>query len=815
MKATRKESGLILACRPVALATLAAILGASAAPAIAQQAEEKPAEKKASSSDLKPPGLERIIVTGNKRVEALEHVPMAISVMTEEYIERNNVRDVIDVINLSPALSITYGTTPANNGINMRGIGTTSIGIGVEPDVAYIIDDIPMGMQVKAFQDLADVQRIEILKGPQNTLFGKSAIAGAIYLVTKPASGPLGGKAMTLFTSDKETRYAVTYGGSLSDTFGFRIAASDNDFPGNVNNLTTGKKVNGAQSKTVMGKLSWHPLSQLDIDLSPRWNKTSTNCCVLVLTSFDPIQGALLSNVAQLPAGTLLQGITPGPANRDVRNDAFTGQDSTDKGVGLRVNWAVPSGAMLTSITSASRYDANDNRDQDFVDVNTLLYYPLANGRPAGVAAGYTQYGTFKVTSQTQELRYVSPDAGALRYVTGLWYGKNTIDRHFIRGYDGIALSTPTQYFTDTYNVNKAVFGQATYDFLQDWGALLGLRYNHETSGYHFVTGAPPPAQFVPTGTFSSTGNGENSVTGKASLQRQVNRDLMVYVMGATGYKGKAYDLTSSLNAATAAQQPVKSEHAKTVEIGAKGNFLDNRLTVNFAAFKSKFRDYQQNSGGYLPGTTTYVTRLNSVGGVQTQGAEVEMAWLVTRDFLVNAGFAYTDATITDWPNAPCYNVAGSPNGGFNLECRLRDPQYGNQNVQDLAGGRMPNAPRIKVALGGLYDIRLDAPFDAFVNAAYRYQSDVITNLNQDPTLAVPSFSVTNLAMGIRHKRDRYKVTFMVNNLFDKHYAMTGLTGLGTWSSRAPNPVVTVTTTTWTPARDAFRYYGLRLDVTF
>ncbi len=213
----------------IARTTLAAaVIAALALPAHAQQSEEKDKErekeKERKTSELKRPGLEQIIVTANKRIEALEHVPMAISVMTEEFIERNNVRDVVDVINLSPALSLTYGTTPANNGINMRGIGTTSIGIGVEPDVAYIIDDIPMGMQVKAFQDLVDVARIEILKGPQNTLFGKSAIAGAIYVVTKPAAGPLGGKAMTLFTSDRERRYAVTYGGSLSDTFGFRLS---------------------------------------------------------------------------------------------------------------------------------------------------------------------------------------------------------------------------------------------------------------------------------------------------------------------------------------------------------------------------------------------------------------------------------------------------------------------------------------------------------------------------------------------------------------------------------------------------------------
>ncbi len=690
-------------------------------------------------------------------------MPLAISVLTEEMIERNNVRDIQDVINLSPALSITYGTTPANNGINMRGIGTTSIGIGVEADVAVIYDDIPIGMQVKAFQDLMDVQRIEILKGPQSTLFGKSAIAGAIYITTKPISGPMQGQAMTLFTSDHEQRYAVSYGGEVSEKFGLRFAASDNDFPGNVNNLTTGDKVNGAKGKSFMAKLSWHPTANIDVDVSPRWNKTTNNCCVLVLTSFTPIAGALLSNIAQLPATTLLNGITPGPHNRDIRNDAFTGQDSTNKGGGLKATYSFPNGAQLASITSFDKYDANDNRDQDFVDVPTLLYYPLANNRPAGVNAGYIQYGTFNVESRTQELRLVSPDAGPIRYVAGLWYAKNTIDRHFIRGYNGIVLTTPTQYFTSTYNINKAIYGQATWDFATDWSVLAGLRLNREESGYSFTTGAPPPGDFVPTATFGSKGNTEDATTGNF-----------------------------------------------------KGNFLRNRVTLNLAAFTTRFRDYQQNSGGYLPGTTTYVTRLNSVGGVQTRGFEMDLFALPVPELLLNLSAAYTKATITSFPNAPCYNVAGSPNGGFNAECRLRDPAFGNQNVQDLAGGRMPNAPLWKVSFGGQYDINLPSlPINAFVTGAVRYQSDVLTNLNQDPTLAAPAYTIVNMGLGVRDKADRYRVVFFVNNLFDKHYANTGFTGLGSWSARAPNPVVNVTTTTWTPARDAFRYFGIRLDVKF
>jgi iron complex outermembrane receptor protein len=811
------------ALTPVAAAVWLA-LSAVAAPAFAQEAAPAPAATQNAGMDgdkerdreREKGRLQSIVVTANKRVEKLEHVPLAISVLTEEMIERNNVRDIEDVINLSPALSITYGTTPANNGINMRGIGTTSIGIGVEADVAVIFDDIPIGMQVKAFSDLLDVQRIEILKGPQSTLFGKSAIAGAIYITSKPIVGPLRGTATTLFTSDHETRYAVSYGGEVSDKFGFRIAASDNDFSGNVNNLATGEKVNGSKSKTFMAKLAWHPTASLDVEVSPRYDKTTTNCCVLVLTSFNPLAGALLSNVAQLPAASLLNGITPGPDNRDIRNDAFTGQESTDKGGGVKLTQYFANGAQLAYIASIDKYDAQDNRDQDFVDVPTLLYYPLANGQPARVNAGYIQYGTFNVHSKTQELRLVSPDAGPLRYVAGFWYAKNVIDRHFIRGYNGIALTTPVQYFTSTYNINKAVYGQATWDFARDFSVLGGLRFNHEESGYAFAVGAPPPGDFVPTATFGSKGNTENATTGKLSLQYQINPDVMVYTMGATGYKGLAYDLTSSLNAATAAQQPVPSETAKTYEVGLKGNFLGNRLTVNLSAFTTRFRNYQQNSGGYLPGTTTYVTRLNSVGGVQTKGVEIDLTALPIPALLLNLSAAYTDATITDFPNAPCYNVVGSANGGFNAQCRLRDPAYGNQNVQDISGGRMPNAPRVKVTFSGIYDIILPTvPVNGFVTGTVRYQSDVLTNLNQDPTLAASAYTIVNLGAGIRDKLDRYKLTFFVDNVFDKHYANTGFTGLGNWSARAPNPVVNVTTTTWTPARDAFRFFGVRVDLRF
>jgi iron complex outermembrane receptor protein len=767
---------------------------------------------------------ETVVVSANKRVERLENVPQSISVIGEELLQRNNVRDLDDIIELSPSLSKTQSDNPANTGLNMRGIGTQSIGIGVESDVAVIVDDIPIGMQVQAFRDLTDVSRVEILKGPQSTLFGKSAIAGAINIVTKPISGPVRTRASVLMSDDREWRLSASVGGDLSEKFGFRIAASQNDFPGNVNNLTTGKMTNGARGKTFLAKLTWRPLDNVSVDFSPRYNHTLTDCCVVVLTgvSGTNVQNGLLNNVPAFPISLVLDGIAAEPGNINIRNDTFTGQESTTRGAGLRINWELDNGASITSITSLDRYHANDSRDQDFTDLPVMLYYPIiGTTRPAGIDAGSSQHGRFDVVSRTQELRYTSSDRGPLRYVAGLWYGKNELARYFKRGENGVGPTSPTEFYGDTYNISKAAYGQAGWEFIPRTTLTAGLRYNEQESGYRFRgSGNPSPlpfgSGFVALNNFSSLGNTDEHVTGKLSLQQQITPDLMVYVSGSTGYKGHAYDITSSLNALTAAQQPVKPETAKSYEIGAKGSFLANRLTVAATAFSSKFEDYQQNSGSYIPDTLIYQTRLNSLPGVETKGVELDVNALVTSNLLVNAAFAYTDATITEFRNAQCYQVSGGNNGGFNATCILRNPEFGNQNTQDVSGGRMPFAPRRKATVNLRYDIRMpNRSFDAFVTGTLNYASDMVTNIDQNPINYVQPTTYLHAGFGLREKSGRYTLSLRVNNLTDKRYMSNRSVQLGNFNAMAPNPPATVQTTTWTPPRNAFRNIAVKLDVNF
>ncbi|MBW8898862.1 MAG: TonB-dependent receptor plug domain-containing protein, partial [Massilia sp.] len=453
-----------------------------------------------------PNKLQTVLVTANKRVEKLESVPMAISVLSEAEIQRTNIREIEDVVALTPSLTLNSGTTAANNAIFMRGIGTVSIGIGVESDVSVIIDDIPIAVQFQAFRDLADVARIEVLKGPQSTLFGKSAVAGAINIVTKPISGPLVYRGSVYTTNDHEWRVGASVGGMVSDTFGMRIAANKSEMPGNFTNLTTGEKVNDSSGKTIMAKFSWRPTKDFDIDLMPHYNDQVNSRGVTALNGFvlntgSAAAGNLVSKPADvataylngnplLPASVTLAGIDPhDPNNRNVRRDFPTGINSKTQGTGLKLAYNLPNDATVMSITSYEHYTANDYRDQDFVDVPTIA-------RPGSTAltVGNNQFGTYDIKSKTEEIRFVSPDAGNFRYVAGLWWAKNTIDRHFIRGFcvapavcSATSNSSPTNYYTDIYNINKAVFGQATWEFAPTYTLVAGLRRNAEESGYNYI----------------------------------------------------------------------------------------------------------------------------------------------------------------------------------------------------------------------------------------------------------------------------------------------------------------------------------------
>ncbi|MDB5906886.1 MAG: TonB-dependent receptor [Massilia sp.] len=794
--------------RPLSAAIAAAMLALSAA-AHAQQAQPAGADTGK---------LEAVIVTANKRAQNLQDVPAAISVLNDATLQRANVRDLEDIPNLSPALTLSYGTQPGNFSINMRGIGTYSLGIGVEADVSVIVDDIPLGMQAGAFKDLADVFRIEVLKGPQSTLFGKSAIAGALNITTKPISGPMRTNSTFLLTNDHEWRAGASVSGAVSDTFRMRIAASKTNFDGTLNDLTTGKKVNGSKGDNISAKFEWQPIDELTLTLTPHYNRTEKFCCSTAFTSMSP--GALYRNVPQLPQSVVLAGINIEPGNLGIRNDYPTGGKFHDAGTGLKLNYQFGSdgplaGHTLSSISSYSKYHMDDYQDNDNTDVDILQYLTLPDGKPTGMHGGLVQWGTFDVASTTQEFRLTSPDKGAFRYVVGLWYGRNELARTLTKA--PLILNYGTSYGAEAWNASKAIYGQSSWDFTPNTSLITGLRLNKEDTGYNFSRYTVPPQAFAQT-EFYTKSDSNNSHTGKLGLEHRLDKDNMVYGMFSTGHKGVAYDLTSGFTAALAAKPAVPAETAKNYEFGWKSSLLDNRAMLNVAVYRTDFKNFQQ-SAGFFDYDGVFRTSLNSLGALRAQGVEIEGSIKATPRLLLNGSFAYTEATIIEFENGPCYNVLNAAGTGSTPGPGCApNPKFNNTNVQNLAGKTLPNAPKIKVNFGGQYDLPLEQQsFNAFFTGAYRYQSETQFALSQDPMQVQGGYGIANIGFGIRDKRDRFRLSMFINNLFDKRYAagLNSSIANGTWSTKAPNPVVAVNTTEWLPPRDYTRYVGVRLDMNF
>jgi len=276
-----------------------------------------------------------------------------------------------------------------------------------------------------------------------------------------------------------------TLSGPLSDTLRFRLTVANSNYDGNVNNLTTGKKINGSSGLTASGKLEWTPLENLTFSLAPRFNFNHTTCCVSPLTSLTP--GLYYQGITQLPESQVLRGIPIGPDNHYIRMDYRPGGgDSKTFGGTARMDYRFSDTSILkdytfSSITSNDHWRMHDYQDQDGNDSPFLLYYPLA--KPSGIDSGAYQAGFFHAGSTTQEFRLTSPGESRLRYVAGLWYAHNSLNRFLWKG----PVLNSSEYLAVTHNTNYAAYGQATFDITDKLSAIGGVRRNLQKIDYTFT----------------------------------------------------------------------------------------------------------------------------------------------------------------------------------------------------------------------------------------------------------------------------------------------------------------------------------------
>ena len=758
-----------------------------AAPAHAQSA---PAAEDATNDDANI-----IIVTAQKREQNLQEVPVSINVITAESIENYDVKSFEDVARVSPSLSVDTGDAPNGNVIRMRGIGTAAFSISAESSVAVIIDEVPLMLTAQAFGNLDDVERVEVLKGPQGTLFGKNASAGVVNVVTQAPTDTLTGKINLRATTDKEYKGAVSLSGPLGDNLGFRVNGYYLDREGYITNLFDGSKLGGDEAWGVRTKLAFAPSDAFDValiaDISRREASNASPFTALRLN--DPFRELIVAS----PDNLTVQNDTENFFKTET--DMFVGKFNYDFG-----------GVILSSIGSYQRYQLNSVNDLD-ASVQTHTPNPFLNPMQAPTGTPWViQESEQESKAFSQEIRLTSDSGGPFEYMVGAWYSDTRHKRAFNR--------TPLRFLisrwtADAGNESMAVFGQATYEFAPNTFIDGGVRLNHEKIDVEFVnlipnTANPPRFDGSLPGAAPVTFLGahkDTAVTGKLALRHIFDNGTMVYGSASTGYKGQAYDIASGFNQRKA-DNPVRPETSRAFELGVKGMAADNALRYDVSIFLSDFTDFQ--AQGAVPLAAGGVEfSLNNVGKLRTKGVEVNLNWAVSETFSLDFSGAYTDAKIREFRFAQCYAGQTAAQG-----CVLTDVD-GNgtldTSVQDLSGSHLANSPRFKFNVGAYWEDNLGGlPFNTFIQGNYQWQDDVNYDLFGAPTNRQDAYGLANFSAGIKDEDGQYEVSLFVNNAFDKLY----YSRVDDTSSRRTDGLQQITVQR---ARESRRYGGIKVRFAF
>ena len=745
------------------------VLALCASQAYAQDAA--PAAPASSPAGAASGNSGEIIVTANKRAESVQRVPLAVAVVSPAQLKASGVTQFQDLGRVSPSLVIRTAEQPVNSNISLRGVGTFAFGIGVESSVAVLVDEVPLAFSARAFTDLPDVQRIEVLRGPQSTLYGKSASAGLINIITDDPTSTFKLTANSLLTTDSEYGGNFSASGPINPNLGYVISASYSSWDGNVKNLYNGKEVNGRNAFTTRGKLRWEPVSNLKITLSGNYLIGNTSVG-RPFTHMSPT--ALFRNTPGLTEPVVMPGVTVSPDNQDISNNYNS--RTHYKGYGGYLRGELGLGDLtLTSITSYDHFHLWDYLDQDDTSY-------------AGTVGNNNQIGQFREHMVTQEVRLQSPSTKPFRYTLGAYYADVNFARPFVRGpYFSLA-----NWYATSESRQIAGFLQADWTFLPKLTATGGVRVQNEKVQYTFrdnLAVAPAPA-------FFSGSAKDTAATWKASLRYQANADLMFFGTYATGYKGQTYDLTTGFNANRAAAGPIKPEKSRDKELGARWQLLDRRLTLNLTLFDTHYTNLQaQTIETLADGTSNY--RLTNVGGLTTKGVEFEGTARVGQDLNLHGSVTYLDAKYSSYPRAQCYPLQTLATGCVTTS----SPSY-----QNLTGTRAVQAPKWKFEVGGEYDPSLTDNLTGVAQVDWQYQSDLYFQA-RDPETFQPAYSIVNVGLGIRAANHRWEVIGFVNNLLDKQYYGSLVNTAGNFGNQIATQAVL--------PRDFRRYGGVRIGFNF
>ncbi|MEL6868349.1 MAG: TonB-dependent receptor [Pseudomonadota bacterium] len=741
--------------------------------------------------------LEEIIVTAQRREESLNDVPVAVSVLGEQTIESAFANNLEDLQALVPSVSFRTGNTTRNSALTVRGIGTVSFSIAAEPSVSTVVDNVVLGRSGQAFGDLYDLERIEVLRGPQGTLFGKNASAGVVNITTKRPSDELEGYVSGTFFQDNETILRARVSGPLTENLRGSVTVLSSEFDGYIRNVFNNETINGYDKQGIR--------AMFDYDISDRTNvlfifedyEADNDCCV----DLEARPSGRNPNSEAVPNGTGLD-----LNQRLVDHDFETRTLDSTTAMSVQIEHEYDN-FTLTSITAQRTWDNTEFREGDFTSIAGDSNQPVF-----GVPFQLHDVGPQEWRQFSQEIRLASNTDGAFAYQVGMFYWNIDSERNFTRdascqnnaGQLDAAIANHLEFtlglpntdqdvadfiaangitcnandivaatgFMNTEFDNFAVFGDGTYDITESVSVLFGLRYTRDEVSFNHnrVNTDEFGRRGVGVRPRFSDGNNQfdtnlsgstddTNVSGRVGVQWDVLDSTMLYATYSTGYKGPAFNVFYNMDDDDI--NPILAEESDSIELGVK--YQADWGIVNFAAYDTQIENFQANDFDDSDGTT--ITGFTNGGDVDTSGFEL--------DFLVQ----------------PMENVSLS--GGFAIS-----------DAESTTGAPLPFAPDLKYSFGGQWDIPLASGARWQANAVYIYTDEKLSgNIGQtdENPFLLPEYSILNASVGYHSPDERLSVTLIGKNLTDEQYTTT-FSGDG-FRYQIP--------------RDADRYWGINVKTSF
>ncbi len=759
---------------------LALLLAATALnPARAADAPRAPAAP-ATPADPAPdkadePG-EDILVTARYKNETLQTVPIAITALSSAQIEAvGGQTSIKNLANFTPSVTI-QGFSGRNQTITIRGLGTNSGGTndGLDQGVGLYIDGVYRPRTGTVINDLLDIESVQVLRGPQGTLFGKNTVAGAIDVHTRlPSFTPEVSTELT-YGNYNYLRAQASVSGGLSDKLAIRLSGLVAARDGTIYNTTQRKDWDNYENVSVKADLLWKPSETLTFRLTGDYARQTGDMGFYLSGQVLPTtlgNGAASKGFYAHAADVGYTPIAVDPYNRRTDINGSQAIQMPSGGVTGRID-ATLGGHTLTSITAGRFWKWIPNWDGDQFGADVL-----------GQATVNTNQKQF-----SQELRLTSPSGGNIEYTAGLYYFWQKADlkqelsfnKDAAKWYFGAAAPDALLQGLDTFSYlnpstnSYAAYGQATWHVTPSTSLTGGLRYTYEKKAGSYdavqvgivapisslplayqASAAAIRATFAPSGGAYSASRSKGTVSWLLSVNQDIGDDVHAYASYSRGYKSAGINLVRKSAGINIFVEPEKVD---SYEVGLKSQFFNRRLQLNTALFWTIDQNYQAN----LYDVSNRIGYLGNAGKVRSRGVEVDLRANVARGLNLSASGTFTDATYVRYTNAICPFLLS-----YQASC-------------DISGQRLSGTSKWAGSVQARYEAPVSSGLVGYAAADASYRSKYFSAVNDDPFTEIKGYALVGAQLGLRATNGPWDVSVWARNLLDKHYLVTSTVN-ATW----------------------------------